>query len=294
MSTDGDKSYSVRAVERTLALLESLADAGSDGAGLSILARAADLSEPTALRYLATLSRSDVVEHDPRTNGYRLGPGLLVLWERGFGDVNPRRVGTSLMRELHASYGETVNLATFWNGRVILIDAIEGVHALKRGARVGQEDRLHSTGLGKAILAHLPEAERRSLLREKGQPRITEHTITTLPELERELEEVRARGYAIDQEEDVPGLRCVAAPIFDRHGHVSHALSISAATTSMPIEQLHDIGPRLVAVCAEVSRRLGHVDSRTNEREPALDPGVSLSAPLGDAAGAHDGPQGSR
>src|SRR5215510_9189491 len=126
----------VRAVQRTIALLEALSRSGN-GASLRTLSRAAELSEPTALRYLATLVRAGVVDKDPADGTYRLGLGLLLLWERAVGELDPRQVAGPFMEALRDAHGETVNLAAFSRGRLLLIDAREGLHPIKLGARIG-------------------------------------------------------------------------------------------------------------------------------------------------------------
>src|SRR5690242_13278022 len=187
----------VRSVQRTISLLEALSRSGN-GASLASLAAAAKLSQATTLRYVATLVQSGVVEKEPADGSYRLGLGLLLLWERAVGDLDPRKVAAPYMDALLDAHRETVNLAAFSHGRLVLIESREGLHPIKMGARIGQEDPLHATGVGKAILAHLGVEERRALLEAHGLPRLTEATITDLATLELELERVREQGYAID------------------------------------------------------------------------------------------------
>ena len=139
-------------MQRTIALLEAVSRSGS-GASLRALAGAAELSEPTALRYLATLVQTGVVDRDPADGTYRMGLGLLLLWERALGDLDPRQVAGPYMEALRDAHGETVSLAAYSRGRLFLIDGREGVHAIRMGARIGQEVPLHSNGVGKAILA---------------------------------------------------------------------------------------------------------------------------------------------
>src|SRR6476646_3681597 len=150
----------VRAVQRTISLLDALSWSGA-GATLGSLAVAADLSQATTLRYLSTLVRTGVVEKDGVEGTYRLGLGLLLLWERAMGDLDPRQVAGPYMEALRDAHGETVNLAAFCRDRLVMIDAREGFHPIKMGARIGQEVPLHSNAVGKAILAHQNVAKRR-------------------------------------------------------------------------------------------------------------------------------------
>jgi len=251
----------VRAVQRTISLLEALSGSGA-GASLGSLAVAAGLSQPTTLRYLATLVRTGVVEKDPTDGTYRLGLGFLLLWERAVGDLDPRQVAGPYMEALRDAYGETVELAAFWRKRLVLIDAREGLQTIKMGARIGEEVPLHSNGVGKAILAHLGAAERRALLEGHDLAAVTANTIVDLDALERELALVRERGYAIDNEESTVGLRCVAVPIFDRQGRPAFAISVSAPMSNVGRETLDEIGAAMVGLTETVSARFGY--SRSN------------------------------
>ncbi len=247
----------VRAVQRTISLLEAISRSGNR-APLRRLALAADLSEPTALRYLSTLVSTGMVDRDAAVGTYRLGLGFLLLWERAVGDLDPRQVAGPYMEALRDAHGETVNLAALWRDRIVLIDAREGLHPIRLGARIGQEDPPHSTGVGKAILAHLSAERRRALLEGHDLARLTETTIVDLETLDRELALVRERGYAVDDQESTIGLRCVAAPIFSRHGEPAFAISVSAPASNVSRESLDEIGAGMVAITKAVSARLGH------------------------------------
>jgi len=252
-------------VQRTISLLDALSWSGT-GATLGSLAVAADLSQATTLRYLSTLVRTGVVEKDAADGTYRLGLGLLLLWERAMGDLDPRKVVGPYMEALRDAHGETVNLAAFWRDRLVLIDAREGFHPIKMGARIGQEVPLHSNAVGKAILAHLGVAKRRDLLEGRELVRLTENTLTDVETLERELTLVRERGYAIDDEESTVGLRCVAVPIFDRHGEPAFAISVSAPTSNIVRERLDALGVGMVALTATISGRFGYSASTASAR----------------------------
>jgi DNA-binding IclR family transcriptional regulator len=253
----------VQAVERTIRLFEALAAAGTHGATLASLARASGLREPTAMRYLATLARTEMAERDATTGRYRLGLRVLVLGERALGDVDPRPIVRPYMEQLQRTYGETVNLAAFREDRIVLIEVLEGIRSIKKGARVGEEDLLHSTALGKAILARLPRERALELLESHGLPRQTQNTITTTEAMERDFEDVEQRGYAIDDEESEVGLRCVGVAILTHRGAPAYGLSISAPATSLSREQIPKLGAVLATIGAQLSRRLGYLERET-------------------------------
>lgn len=254
----GAATYTVQAVQRTLKLLDELGNAGAHGASLADLARAAGLSEATAMRYLATLDAGDFAERDATNGRYRLGLGVLVLGERALGDVDPRPLVLPYMEQLRTAYGQTINLAAFREDRIVLIEVLEGIRSIRSGARVGEEDALHSTALGKAILALLPRERALELLRSRGMAPATDRTITSLDQMEPELDRVAGLGYAIDDEEGEAGLRCVGVAIRDRRGRPAYGLSISAPTATFSTETAMKVGPKLAKLTGELSRRLGY------------------------------------
>jgi IclR family acetate operon transcriptional repressor len=264
----GDTSaHPVQAVQRTLRLLEELGNAGAAGASLAALARAAGLSEPTAMRYLATLADGDFAERDAVTGRYRLGLGVLVLSERALGDVDPRPIVLPYMEQLRTAYGHTVNLAAFRVNRIVLIEVLEGIRSIRKGARVGEQDSLHSTALGKAILAQLPRERALALLEENGLHPATEHTLTSVEALEEQFRQIHELGYAVDDEEGEIGLRCVGVAILDRRGAPAYGLSISAPANVFGLDTAAQVGPLLVRVGATLSQRLGYQGS-TALRQP--------------------------
>lgn len=254
------KAYSVQAVQRTLRLLQRLGEAGAAGSTLASLARAAGLSEATALRYLHTLVDDEFAEHDKDTGRYRLGLAVLVLGERALGDVDPRPIVLPDMERLRDAYGHTINLAAFRDSRIVLIEVLEGNRSIKKGARVGEEDALHSTALGKALLASIPREQALAQLAAHGMPPTTPHTIVSPDAMMQELDRVAQRGYAIDDEEGEPGLRCVGVAIRNRRGVPSYGLSVSAPVQALDAGAIEQIGDALVPIAAELSRRLGYRD----------------------------------
>lgn len=278
-----DNDQGVRAVDRTIALIEALGES-DDAASLADLARAAHLTEATALRYLATLVRREIAERDSKTGRFRLGLRLLFLGERALGSLDPRRVARQHMENLRDRFGDTVNLGAFRDGHLVLVDVLEGTHSIKRGAQVGQEDSLHSTGLGKAVLAYLPKAERVKLLAQVGMKRYTSQTIIDFDALEAELVDVRARGYAVDHEETELGLSCVGVAVLDRRGYPAHALSVSGPTMRLRPSGIGEIAAELVQAASAVSHQLGYappakVAAEPPRRTPGRKPARLATAP---------------
>jgi len=124
---------------------------------------------------------------------------------------------------------------------------------------------LHCTGVGKILLAYHSEGLLIQIARTEGFPRFTPHTITSLANLRKELEQIREQGYALDQEEAVEGLRCVAGPVFDHNGRVIAAFSVAGPATRVTTPRLPEIARLVLATSQQISFRLGY-RGRTRER----------------------------
>jgi IclR family transcriptional regulator, acetate operon repressor len=251
------KPQNAKAVDRVVGILEAI-----DGAGamkLSLIAREAHLTEPTALRYLSALMAHGFVERDEGSGRYRLGIKLFQLGQGALRHRDPRLVALPIMQELQSQFDETVNLAMRLEDDLVLIEALESTRSIKKGARVGESDVWHSSSLGKAILAYLPEQEAIQILERRGHPRTTPRTLTTVDELLRDFELVRERGYAIDDEESEEGLCCVGAPIFDRHRRPRYAISFSGPASRFSLSSVHEMGRAIKAAAKNISRALGYI-----------------------------------
>jgi IclR family acetate operon transcriptional repressor len=250
-----EAKYSLESIDRMVAVLSAL-EAANDQP-LERAARAAGLNESTALRYLMSLTKHGFVERNEVTGNFRLG---LRLFRLGMLAVDRRdvvNIARPVMAELLEGFQESVNLATRQQNTVVLLSVIDSPNPLRKGARAGETDSWHATSLGKALLAAMNVDEAQSLLGERPLVGFTPNTMTTVPQLLRDLEAVRARGYAIDDEESVEGLRCIGAAIHDHDGTPCYALSVSGPKSRMSYSRIQEIGSALTRSAAEVSRRLG-------------------------------------
>lgn len=244
-----------QALSRGLALLESLA-ATDGGATLTALATSLGLPAPTAFRLLATLERAGFVQHDAHG-----------VWRIG---VRAFRVGSAFLehRDLTAQAlphlarlmeqsGETANLAVPSDGEAVFIAQVQCRELMRMSVKLGARAPMHASGAGKAVLAALdPQAAAREVAR-APLARFTAHTIVAPEALHAELAATRARGYAVDDEEHAPGLRCVAAPILDEHGHPWAALSLAGPTGRLTRERVPALGALVAATAAQLTADLG-------------------------------------
>lgn len=244
------------AVDRLVAVVDVVRDEAP--VSLAQVARATGLSEPTALRYLSALRHHRIVRRDAVTGAYALGMRLFEWGESARGAHDPREIAAPLLEWIVDEHGETVELAAAESGdRLIVLDTRPGRHGISKLTHVGEVEEWHSTSVGKALLAAMPAEESRPLVRRLRLRRFTEQTLTTVADLERELEAIRVRGYALDNEESERGLRCVGVPARDRNGDAVFALSVSGPRYRMTDETMPRIAATLRSAAAQLERAWG-------------------------------------
>ena len=219
---------------RLLRLIEALCRAG-EPVRLAELASAADLAKPTAHRLLGVLTEENwAVAHE----GGRYGIGPAARAVAAMVGSGTHESVESVLADLQRRVGQTIHLGMRSGDRMVYTHKVEGREGLAMASRVGNEQPLHSTAIGKCILAGLDDEQVAEFAGRAGLPPRTGQTITTLDALRRELAEIRARGYAIDEQENEDNIRCLAAPIEAADGRVMGAVSISTVTFVLEREDL--------------------------------------------------------
>ncbi len=227
---------------RLLRLIEALSRS-DEPVRLADLAATADLSKPTAHRLLGVLIEDGwAVAHEG--GRYGIGPSARANAAMVISASREDSV-ESVLVELQRRVGQTIHVGMRAGDRIVYTHKIEGSQPFAMASRVGTEQPLHSTGIGKCLLADLNETALAQFVDRAGLERRTERTITTLEALARELAEIRAQGYAIDEQENEPNIRCVAAPIRTADGRTIGAISITTVTFVVEREELlalrHDV-----------------------------------------------------
>jgi DNA-binding IclR family transcriptional regulator len=215
----------IQSVDRAARILRALA-AGSGRLGVSELSDRLGLAKGTVHGLLRTLHDHGLVEQDADSDKYQLGPQLLQLSNR-YLDLNELRARSLAWSELLATRaGEAVRIGVPHGNGVLVVHHVFRPDTSLQILEVGAVLPMHATALGKVVLAHLAEPERNDVL-DAGLPKLTGRTISTLPALERELDAVRKRGYAVEREESVLGEVGIAAPIFGRNGTVVGGIGVA-------------------------------------------------------------------
>lgn len=224
-----ENRYRIRAVERALELLEAFSIAEPE-LSLKQLSGRLRLNASTVFRLLATLQARGYVEHSRENGRYRLGPACLGPSSVYLAQADMRQRLTPLLIALRDDCRETVHLATLDRKQmeVVYLDKLEGLLPIGlMGSRVGGRSPAYCTGLGKAMLAHEPPEAAEAFYEARGLPAHTPQTITAWEVLSLELAEIRRRGYALDNTEHEPDVRCVAAPVWNHRREVAGAISVA-------------------------------------------------------------------
>ncbi|WP_435197415.1 IclR family transcriptional regulator [Natronomonas sp. EA1] len=239
---------SVKAVQTSCEILEELLERGS--AGVTELSDSLGYSKATIHGHLSTLRANELVAKEG--DEYRIGLRFVGYGERAKRNVQIYEVAKEEVDKLAAETGEVAQVMVEEHGRGVYLHKSEGEHSVQTAAYPGTRNYLHCTALGKAILAHLPEERVDAILDRHGQPAVTEHTITDRDELKAELEAVRDRGIAVDNEEILQGLRCIAAPLHGNDGTLYGAISVSGPTSRMKGERFEETLPEALRSAANV------------------------------------------
>jgi IclR family acetate operon transcriptional repressor len=239
----------VQSLDRAFELLELMAAAGGEVA-LSRLAAASGLPVPTIHRIVRTLVKSGYVLQLP-SRRYALGPRLIGLGTSASQTVEAW--ATPHLLALAESSGETANLAMLDVDMVVYVaQAPSSRHTMRMFTEVGRRVYAHCTGVGKALLAQLPDDAVRRIVTTAGMPPRTDHTITDVDRLLEELERARAQGYAVDDGEQEAGVRCVAVAV---PGNAITALSVSGPASRVTHEAVPSLVPLLRAAAAGLAGR---------------------------------------
>ena len=245
-----------KSLDRALTVLLEIAERGERGMTLSECAGILGYSKATTHRILQTLTRREFLRVDEERGTFTLGVTNLRLGIEFLESIDLRREALPTMRALAESTGETAHLGRLSGTDVVYIEKVESSHAVRMYSRVGDTMPAYSTGVGKAILAFLDDAEVDRHL--PGElVRRAANTITDPARLREDLARTRERGFSLDDIENEDGIRCTGAPVFDHSGLVQAAISVAGPTTRMTAERLDELGPVVRAHADVVSARVG-------------------------------------
>lgn len=251
------EATSVQSLDRALRILAIVAE--ENGLSLSEIAAKADLAASTAYRMLTTLEGHAMVEFDHGDQLWSIGVGT---YRMGSAFLRRRRLidrARTVMQQLMEQTGETANLGVAEDDCVVFVSQVETHEAIRAFFRPGTRTSFHASGIGKAVLAHLDPQRVGAIVGRTGLESYTPKTLSNTIVLTQDLSEIRRRGWSVDDEERHPGMRCVAAAIFNEFSEPIGGVSVSGPTVRVTHERLAIIGPVVKEAAAEVTRLIGGI-----------------------------------
>ncbi len=252
--TTGPKQSGDGTVAKALTVLDAVAERGHP-VRFSELLEDSPFPKATLYRFVQTLTNQGMLTFDPDRQTYAPGLRLVRLAHAAWQASSLAPIARPHLDQLSRETGETVHLAQLDGGQVLYVDKRNAAEPVEMYSQAGKVGPAYCTGVGKAMLAHLPESELAPVLQRQAWHPFTEKTITTAEAMRAELATIRSRGYAFDDEEHEPGIICIAVPICTRAGRVLGALSVTSTTTRTDLAgltgQLPAIGRAVAAIAGE-------------------------------------------
>lgn len=262
------KQYSVPALEKAMAILDLLG--GTTGTHTATeIHTTLGLPKASTFMILNVLERHQMVKRTAG-NRYTIGLRAYELGTRYLAGLDIVEVARPHLEELVGRTRLTAHLGVLQGEHLIYADKAESSGMIRFSTFTGMRADIHTSSLGKAIAAHMPESDLRALLAGTELGAYTPNTITSLPDLMAELERIRSQGYAVENEEGELGVRCVGAPIRDDTGSVVAAISVTGVLSQIPLERIEPLGIEVIAAANGVSRELGFRDEADLNVEPGL------------------------
>lgn len=252
----GNNSLRNSSAVKLMKVVEAIAQK-EDGLGVTELANRLDLNKSTIYRFVATLEEEGYLEQNQSTQQYHFGLRMFELASRVVGQKNWTRHIHPYLIDLKERVQETVHLGVEDDGEVVYIDKVDCDRSVRMYSKIGRRSPLYCTGIGKVLLAHLPEGRTEQIIQQLNFHRFTDNTITNADDLQFELKKTRVRGYSLDLEEHEEGVNCTAAPFFNFEGKLIGAISIAGPTSRVDESLLLDLAGETKNTAHLISRRLG-------------------------------------
>lgn len=256
---DGDPRFAIpgaQALSKGLSLLTLIADAPHP-LPFSELGRYSGLPKSTLHRILQTLIEYRLVRVDEASQTYRLGTRLFEMAHQVWSDFDLRSAAEPELLRLRELAQETTRLGILEGRDILIIDQRDHVQAMRLANGVGSRLPAVATSIGKAVMSHRPPEELQRYLTAGPLTALTPHSILDLADLQREMDLIKARGYAVSVEESALGVSGVAAPILDHRGEAIGAVSISGPSFRLPLERLHALGRDVIEAARRIAGNVG-------------------------------------
>ncbi|MDX1737243.1 MAG: IclR family transcriptional regulator, partial [Alphaproteobacteria bacterium] len=205
-------------------------------------------------RFLQTLTNQGMLSYNEETQKYHMGIRLVRLAHSAWKQASLAPIASSAIDKLSAQTGETIHLAQLDNGQVLYVDKRNAKSPINMFSDAGKIGPAYCTGVGKAMVAFLGEAQIEKIIAQQSFYAHTAQTLTTPEQLRQDLKEIRETGISFDREEHEPNIICIAVPILSDNGKVLGGMSITSSTTRMSLDQLAEYASDLKATAKEVAQ----------------------------------------
>jgi IclR family acetate operon transcriptional repressor len=252
---DKTEQNTIKSLDRAMEVLEHLSTL--PGVTLSELSSDLNQSTATVYRILVTLEGRGLVELDAENQVWHVGPQAFLIGAQYLRRTSIVDRARPILRRLMEETGETANLAVPRDGHVMFVGQVECNQSVRAFFPPGTMSPMHASGIGKALLAAMPERSLDVHLGANTLTRFTEHTITDADHLKHALSDIRAAGYAIDEQEKNLGMRCIAAAVYDWNGDAVAGLSVSGPINRVTEAELSKLAASVTEAAATLSKALG-------------------------------------
>lgn len=247
----------VQSVDRSLSILEVLSDY-EDGLGITEISEKVNLHKSTVHRLLSTLIQKGYVKQDEDTNKYRLTLKLFELGSKNIGKMDIVNVVKPYLKELMKITNETVHLVVRDGNEIVYVDKVESENTIRMYSRIGKRNPLYCTAVGKAMLSYMEDEKIEQIWNESKIESLTKNTITSLEQFKEHLRLVRKNRYAVDEQENEIGIRCLGAAVLNYRGEVCGAISISGSILSLTENKVEEFARILIEYTDKISKELGY------------------------------------
>lgn len=246
----------VQSIDRAFDILEVLVE-NNDGLGVTEISKSLEIHKSTVYRLLATLQYRGYVKQNDEGK-YKIGLKLFEIGSSVINNIDLRKEVKPYLKEIMKISKEAVHLGILDENKVVYIDKVESQNTIRMYSKIGRRNHASSTSLGKVILAYSDKEVVEQVIKEEGLKELTENTITEENEFYKHLSQVRQQGYAIDDEEQEYGIRCIGGPIFNHKGNIVGAFSISGPVMRMTHEKVDSLKEVVKEYSKKISQALGY------------------------------------
>jgi len=254
---DKTEQNTIKSLDRAMGVFEVLSE--TSGLSLSALSEETGQSPATVYRILVTLEGRGLVDFDASEQVWHIGPAAFVIGARFLRRTSLVDRARPVMRALMEETGETANLGIEKEGAVLFLGQVETSATIRAFFPPGTLSEMHASGIGKALLAHMEDRRLARVLAGVGLQAFTGQTIIDAAALRDDLAGIRARGYAVDNEEKTDGMRCIAAPVFDMTGEAVAGISVSGPTSRVGLDDIDRLSVPVMAAARNLTRAIGGV-----------------------------------